>query len=100
MSRSARWIKIVGLVVFIFVIFIAFSHEYILKNIGQFLVYEQIPQKADVIVVLNGRDTERSLAAVDLYNQGYANLIVIAHGWNNREVKNFGKESVGILTGR
>ena len=31
-----------------------------------------------MIVVLNGRDTERSLAAVDLYNQGYANLIVMA----------------------
>ena len=80
MLRSARWIKIAGLAVFIFAIFIAFSHEYLLKKTGQFLVYEHSPQKADVIVVLNGRDTERSLAAVDLYNQGFANLIVIAHG--------------------
>ena len=31
-------------------------------------------------MVLNGRDTERSLAVVDLYNKGYANLIVIARG--------------------
>ena len=75
-----RSIKIAGLVVFIFAILIAFSHEYLLKKTGQFLVYEHSPQKADVIVVLNGRDTERSLAAVDLYNQGFANLIVIAHG--------------------
>lgn len=33
-----------------------------------------------MIVVLNGRDTERSLAAVDLYKQGYANLIIVARG--------------------
>ena len=78
MLKSARWIKIAGLVVLIFAIFIAFSHEYLLKKIGQFLVCEQIPQKADVIVVLNGRDCERSLAAVDLYNNGYSGLIVMA----------------------
>lgn len=43
------------------------------------MIYEQNPQKADVIVVLNGRDTERSLAAVDLYNQGYAKLLIMAY---------------------
>jgi uncharacterized SAM-binding protein YcdF (DUF218 family) len=78
MLRSARWIKIAGLVVLIFAILIAFSHEYLLKKIGHFLVYAQSPQKADVIVVLNGRDSERSLAAVDLYNNGYSKLIVMA----------------------
>jgi uncharacterized SAM-binding protein YcdF (DUF218 family) len=45
---------------------------------GHFLILEQTPQKADLIIVLNGRDTERSLAAVDLYNQGYSKLIVMA----------------------
>ena len=57
-----------------------FVYPYLLKKIGYFLILEQAPQKADVIVVLNGRDTERSLAAVDLYKQGYANLIIIAQG--------------------
>jgi uncharacterized SAM-binding protein YcdF (DUF218 family) len=47
---------------------------------GHFLILDQEPQKSDVIVVLNGRDTERCLAAVDLYNQGYADLIVLARG--------------------
>ena len=78
MLKSERWIKIAGLVVLIVAIFIAFSHEYLLKKIGLFLVYAQSPQKADVIVVLNGRDCERSLAAVDLYNNGYSKLIVMA----------------------
>jgi len=67
------------LIIFFFLVII-FSHQYILKKIGYFLILEQAPQKADVIVVLNGRDTERSLAAVDLYKQGYANLIIIAQG--------------------
>ena len=52
-------------------------YPYLLKKLGYFLIFEQEPQRVDLIVVLNGRDTERSLAAVDLYNQGYSNLIVI-----------------------
>ena len=66
------------LLIIIFLLAILFSYQYILKNLGYFLIYEQSPQKSDVIVVLNGRDTERSLASVDLYNQGYANLIIMA----------------------
>jgi len=74
------WRKIVILVVLIFAAVIFLSYEHILNGMGQFLVIEQEPEKADVIVVLNGRDTERCLAAVDLYNKGYANLIILAHG--------------------
>lgn len=74
------WRKIVILAALIFAIVLFFSYEYLLRGIGHFLVFEQEPEKADVIVVLNGRDTERCLAAVDLYNKGYANLIVLAHG--------------------
>ena len=65
-----------------FVLFVSVSYSYFFKKVGYFLVLEQIPQKADVIVVLNGRDTERSLTAVDLYNKGYSNLIVMARGGN------------------
>jgi uncharacterized SAM-binding protein YcdF (DUF218 family) len=46
--------------------------------LGYFLIWEQNPQEVDVIVVLKGRDVERSLAAVDVYKKGYANLIVMA----------------------
>jgi len=70
--------KKITLLIIIFFLAILFSHQYVLKKIGYFLIYEQKPQKADLIVVLNGRDAERSLAAVDLYNQGYAGLIIMA----------------------
>lgn len=72
--------KIVILVFLVFVAALFFSRHFILKEIGLFLVISQEPEKADVIVVLNGRDTERSLTAVDLYNGGYGNLIVMARG--------------------
>lgn len=61
-------------------ILLLFTYPYLLKKLGYFLIFEQEPQKADVIVVLNGRDAERSLAAVDLYKKNYANLIVMARG--------------------
>ncbi|MFX0200261.1 MAG: YdcF family protein [Candidatus Hodarchaeota archaeon] len=78
MSNPWSWGKIVIFSSIIFAGVLFLSHEYLLQQIGRFLIIEQNPVKADVIVVLNGRDTERSLAAVDLYNKGYANLIVLA----------------------
>ncbi len=72
--------KSVLLVIFFLLLIIILSYPYVLRSLGYFLVFEQELQKADVIVVLNGRDTERSLAAVDLYKGGYANLIILAQG--------------------
>jgi len=66
------------IVLVVIVIPLLLVYPYLLKKLGKFLIYEQSPQKADLIVVLNGRDTERSLATADLYNQGYSNLIVMA----------------------
>ncbi len=78
--RPRSRLKIAILLVLISSVVLFLVHEYLLSKIGHFLVFEQEPKKADVIVVLNGRDTERSLAAVDLYNGGYANLIILARG--------------------
>jgi uncharacterized SAM-binding protein YcdF (DUF218 family) len=80
MRNSLSWVKISIVAILIFSIVLFFSHEYLLRQIGHFLVLEQKPQKSDIIVVLNGRDTERSLAAVDMYKTGYGKLIVIARG--------------------
>jgi len=77
--RNPR-VKILLILLLIFLAVLVLSHEYLLRQIGQFLIAEQAPEKADVIVVLNGRDTERTLAAVDLYNEGYSKLIILAQG--------------------
>lgn len=86
-----KFLKIFLIFICILIIVLFFSYEYLLKQIGNFLIYEQKPQKADVIVVLNGRDTERSLAAVDLYKEGYANLIVLAQGSKQSGCEEFWK---------
>ena len=72
-------ILVVFLVVVLFLaVALFFSHEYLLPQVGRFLVLEQELGKADYIVILNGRPTERCLAAVDLYQKNLANVIVMA----------------------
>lgn len=52
---------------------------------GRFLVAEQAPRKADAIVVLSGSVPDRILEAVDLYDGGFAPMIVLC-----REPENAG----------
>jgi uncharacterized SAM-binding protein YcdF (DUF218 family) len=73
-NRKKRLLVAFGVPIVLATIF----HAYPLRLMGNFLVCRQEPRKADMIVVLNGRDTERSLEAVDLYNEDRANLIVMA----------------------
>ncbi|MDD4781269.1 MAG: YdcF family protein [Tissierellia bacterium] len=48
-----------------------------LPSLGTFLVTEDKPQPSDIIVVLMGSGPDRILGAVDLYEQGYADHIVM-----------------------
>jgi uncharacterized SAM-binding protein YcdF (DUF218 family) len=48
-----------------------------LPTLGSFLVAPDEPQKSDIIVLLMGSGPDRMLGAVDLYNQGYADEIVM-----------------------
>ena len=81
MKHSRFSVKLLIISALIVAILLLFTYPYLLKKIGFFLIFEQEPQKADVIVALNGGDAERSLAAADLYNQGFANLIVLSKGF-------------------
>ena len=47
---------------------------------GRFLVAAAPPVSADAIVVLGGGDPNRAQYAVDLYNEGYAPLVVFSGG--------------------
>jgi len=92
--------KLLVLSILIFFFFVLSISSYLLRQLGNFLIYEQNPQKADVIVVLNGRDTERSLSAVDLYKKGYANLIVLAQGSKQPGSDEFWKRVVNNFDGK
>jgi uncharacterized SAM-binding protein YcdF (DUF218 family) len=76
--RITRRPRIIAFTILVGFIWLFLIREHVLRQIGQFLVLEQSPQKADAIVILNGRDTERSLAAVDLFKGGYSRFIVMA----------------------
>jgi uncharacterized SAM-binding protein YcdF (DUF218 family) len=69
-----RWLMIAALVVALAVV--GFNYEYLLTKAGNFLVVEEpVLTPSDMIVVLNGRDTERLLAAADLFHQGHAAVV-------------------------
>lgn len=55
------------------------SHQYILRAIGQYLVYQQDPQQADVIAIpANWEDTIiRARGGADLYKRGLAKAIFV-----------------------
>jgi len=67
------------IVVALAVIQLIASHQYILKAIGRYLVYQQDPQHADVIVILaNWDDTiVRARAGADLFKSGLAKTIFV-----------------------
>jgi hypothetical protein len=65
---------------FIFIGYLLFSNFRvpILIRLGSFLVVEHIPQESDLIVCMAGRNIERGLTVLDVYNKGLAPKIFIA----------------------
>ena len=57
---------------------ITFYRTPLLSALGRYLIVEDEPEKADVIVCLAGKNIERSLATVDIYRKGLAPYIFMA----------------------
>lgn len=108
---TKRWIILATLV--LACVFIGFTYDYLLTQAGNFLIQqEKSLAPADIIVVLNGRDTERCLAAADLFNQGYAGIVGIValekqsgtdefrkrvgSGWNSKVFAQRALEAMGV----
>lgn len=53
-------------------------HRPVLTAMGRYLTYEDPIQKADAIVVLTGESPFRSLEALDIYQAGYAPMIILS----------------------
>jgi uncharacterized SAM-binding protein YcdF (DUF218 family) len=71
LRRNSR--KYVGIIVGIVIA----SIFVIAYNLGNILEESEEPEKSDAIVVLMGSMPDRILEAVDLYNKGYSNKIII-----------------------
>lgn len=62
----------------------------ILTSFGSFLIFDEQPHKADVIIVLGGgRNNDRVIHGVELYQSGYADKVLLSDGniVSNRTMK-------------
>lgn len=64
-------------IVLLFIIGILVLTRLSLPTIGRFLVADNQPRQSDIIVLLMGSGPDRMLGAVDLYQAGYGNKIVM-----------------------
>lgn len=53
---------------------------FILKNMGEYLILDEKPQKVDMIVVYSGDSGERTVKGVELLKEGYADKILFSGG--------------------
>jgi uncharacterized SAM-binding protein YcdF (DUF218 family) len=69
------------LLIFLLLIGILLFWQYprLLQGLGQLLVKEHRPEKADLIVALSGSLVDRTLTAIDLYRAGWSKRIFIFH---------------------
>ena len=74
-SRKTAWIV---LALFIIISILIFFKNAILTSAGDWLVFERIPDKADLIVCLGGDNIIRGLATADAYKDGLAPMVYIA----------------------
>ncbi len=60
-------------------ILLFWQYPRLLQGLGQLLVKEDRPEKADLIVALSGSLVDRTLTATDLYRAGWSRRIFIFH---------------------
>ncbi len=78
-NRSSIQFKRIIILILIVITLLLFLWKSILIGLGSFLIYDETPIQADAIVVLNTgvEYYSRLIEAADLYNEGYADRIII-----------------------
>ncbi|MCD6521103.1 MAG: YdcF family protein [Anaerolineae bacterium] len=75
-SRRGRRLSPGCLFLIILLFLLVLSHRWWLGAVAQLLVVDQPPAQADAILVLGGGDGSRQERAIELYQQGWAPLII------------------------
>jgi uncharacterized SAM-binding protein YcdF (DUF218 family) len=78
-ARSSRTRFIFQILVILALLLVSFSGPF-MQSLGNYLVLEDSPQRADLIVVLAGSPAVRGVAAADYYNQELAPKIYLSRG--------------------
>jgi uncharacterized SAM-binding protein YcdF (DUF218 family) len=76
-----RVVKIAAALVALAVLFVLL----VVPRMGTFLVVDHEPVEADAIVILMGSVPARVLEAVELYDEGYADQIIMVHSYAEAE---------------
>jgi uncharacterized SAM-binding protein YcdF (DUF218 family) len=76
--RKLFWLLVVGLFV---AGIVYFFHPFFLEGMARFLIVADKPEKADVIIVLSGDNTDKRVDyGVELYQKGYARKMIMSGG--------------------
>ncbi|HAS91235.1 MAG TPA: hypothetical protein DCS12_02960, partial [Clostridiales bacterium] len=67
--------------IILLVIILLIAGRFLLPFLGEALVAEDEPEKSDVIVVLMGGGLDRIFEAVDLYKDGYGEMILMVRNY-------------------
>ena len=70
-------------IIILLVIIVLIAGRFLLPSLGEALVAEDEPVKSDVIVVLMGGGLDRIFEAVDLYKDGYGEMILMARNYQS-----------------
>ena len=65
-------------------------------NAGNFLIVDENPIKADVIIGLGGDNILRADYSIKLYNEGYSNMILFSGGNYDKEAEVMEKEAIRL----
>jgi uncharacterized SAM-binding protein YcdF (DUF218 family) len=80
-TRKKKLLLILSIIVLIVIFW--FSAPLWLPEVGRLLVLDEIPNRADIIIVLSGDDEGQRLRhAFTLYQKGYATRILLSGGTN------------------
>lgn len=74
---KGRKLVLFGICVLTILSLSVYYHNTVLVSLGEYLVTESPLERADAIAVLSGSIPDRMLEAVDIYEQGYAPLIIL-----------------------
>lgn len=85
--QGCRKILASGILLLILIIVFVAGSYLLLRGAGAFLIIADDLEKANAIVVLSGGDETRMREALDLYNNGYGNIIILTE--TGRELENF-----------
>lgn len=75
-----RILWIVGFLGLVLGLVSIFKFNSIINDVGNFLIVNEMPQKSDVIIVLAGDSGERLNYGVALYQQGFADNLLLSGG--------------------